>query len=106
MFTGSVLTMLVEDLQPLAANWKSLGTQLKIKRSELRNIEGGSMVQKCFENVIEEWLNNVDTPHTKDVLVKVLLSRPLGEMRLANHIKSDEGILFDFMCGYCDIPLY
>lgn len=86
--------MLVEDLQPLAANWKSLGTQLKIKRSELRNIEGGNRVQNSFETVIEEWLNNVDTPHTKDALVEALWSHALGERRLADRVKNDEGTYF------------
>lgn len=83
---------LIEDLQPLAADWKSLGTQLKIKRTQLRNIEGeNSRVANCFENVIEDWLTNVDPPHTKERLVEVLESESLREKRLANDIKKDKG---------------
>lgn len=85
--------MLVEDLQPLAANWKSLGTQLKIGRALLRTLAGEeSRVQNCFECILEEWLCGVDPPHTKSVLVEVLTTQALGEKRLANEIKQDEGI--------------
>ena len=84
--------MLVEDLHPLAANWKSLGTQLNIKRAQLRTIAGeDSRVANCFEAIIDEWFTSVDPPHTKERLVKVLESEALREKRLANEIKKDEG---------------
>lgn len=85
------MDVLIEDLQVIASQWKSLGIQLGLSE-KLGAIEGEeSRVVTCFENVLKEWLNS-DFECTKKKLLTVLRTTVIGNNRLASEIEEDEGI--------------
>lgn len=83
---------LQDDLQDVAAGWRSLATQLRIAPMKQNEIQGeDSRVLNCLEAVIAEWLWGVKTEHTKKEVVKALRSNSLQENALAKEIEdSDE----------------
>ena len=84
--------MLNRDLQELAPEWKNLGVQLNIPLSTLDAIQGEKCrATNCFREVIREWFDNVQPPHTKSQIVSTLMENNLGENRLAREIKNDQG---------------
>ena len=81
-----------EDLHPLAAQWRTLGTQLNISAAEQNAIEGEkNRCQNCLEKVLQEWLTESEGPHTKALLVEVLKKKALGQTRLAGEISRNKG---------------
>ena len=91
LLTG--LQVLVEDLEPCAAQWKMLGTMLKIRQAKLQGIDGeNKRVSNCLMGVLSEWLTTKCSPPTKEQLLKVLRTRAMGpEAVLAEEIEENEG---------------
>ena len=93
-----VFGQLCEDLHPLAAEWRTLGTQLNISAAEQNAIEGEkNRCQNCLEKVLQEWLDESEGPHTKAGLVDVLKMRSVGQIRLAEEILKNKGLQFQTM---------
>lgn len=82
---------LVSNLQGIAAEWKSLGTQLKIPWGKLKEIEDQKSVAVRFSEVLQMWLNGTDVKCTKTNLTDVLRKDIIGEKRLATEIQRDPG---------------
>ncbi|CAI8019654.1 hypothetical protein GBAR_LOCUS11804 [Geodia barretti] len=92
-----IFSQLCEDLHPLAAQWRTLGTQLNISAAEQNAIEGEkNRCQNCLEKVLQEWLTESEGPHTKALLVEVLKKKALGQTRLAGEISRNKDIPDDF----------
>jgi hypothetical protein len=86
---------LTEDLQPLAAKWRHLGTQLSVPATELDAIAAEQTCSECLRRIIQEWLKS-GKKHTKADLVEVLKKQAVGETRLANRISAaDDKVIPD-----------
>ena len=82
---------LFDDLQPLAAQWRELGIQLRVPTSTLDRIQGQkSMCLVCLLKIIQQWLET--GPHTKDTLVEVLKRQSIGEHKLAKEISDNKSL--------------
>jgi len=93
------LKELVEDLEPCAAQWRMLGTMLKIRQGKLQAIEGeDKRVSNCLICVLDEWLQTKCSPNTKEQLLKVLRTRAMGpEEVLAKEIEENKGTRTSWM---------
>lgn len=82
---------LVDDLQPVAAQWKSLGLQLKISPATLNVIENQ---RSYFEEILCRWISGAGIECTKENLIKTLRKECIRENRLATEIEEDKGMHF------------
>ena len=77
--------MLVEDLDPVAVNWKDLGLQLGIENADLNAICGNqNKARECFTQTLETWLQSGNPTH--DTIIKALRSRAVGHDALARRL--------------------
>ena len=84
------LSLLVKDLNPVAAKWHGLGVQLGLDDGELGNISGdGGRVQACFRDMLVEWMNN-ETPTTAAVIA-ALRRRTINYCALADQLEKMKG---------------
>jgi hypothetical protein len=87
---------LSRDLHPLAAQWRTLGTQLNFSGAEQNEIEGEkNRCQHCLEKVLQRWLEESEGPHKKSDLVTALKSPSVGQIGLANSISENSAIKED-----------
>lgn len=87
-----IYAQLVEDLMPMAAEWRALATQLNIEGWEQSLTAGQRNPAKDYlRGVIADWLNT-EGPHTKAMLVAVLKRRSLRLNNLAARVSKDEEI--------------
>ena len=54
--------MIINELRPLASDWKSIGVLLDIDSDELDKIEGDQRraVMDCLQEMLLKWLKQVD----------------------------------------------
>jgi len=89
----SGLSLLVKDLNPVAARWHGLGVQLGLDDGELRNISGdGGRVQACFRDMLVEWMNN-ETPTTA-AIIAALRRRTINYCALADELEKMKGCTY------------
>ena len=85
MHTAIGLNVLVEDLDSVASDWKSLGLQLGIKNADLNAICGNqNKARECFSQTLETWLESGNPTH--DAIIKALRSATVGHSGLARKL--------------------
>ena len=63
----------MKDVLSLATDWKSIGALLGIKHEVLKMIEAnGTTVRDCLEEMISEWLKQVDPRPSWTALAEVV----------------------------------
>ena len=80
---------MIDDLKPVAIEWKTLGIELEIPIEDLNAIGAlftgqGGKTQACLQKVVYHWLENSTRPPTGEVLKEVL--EAVGHKRQANEL--------------------
>lgn len=94
---------MIDDLKPVATEWKTLGIELEIPIGDLNAIGAlftgqGGKAQACLQKVVYHWLENSTRPPTGGVLKEVL--EAVGNRRQANELP--KGLLL--VGSECQIP--
>ena len=94
---------MINDLKPVATEWKALGIELEIPIGDLDAIGAlftgqGGKAQACLQKVVYHWLVNSTRPPTGKVLKEVL--EAVGHRRQANELP--KGLLL--VGSECQIP--
>ena len=93
---------LVNDLMPVAAQWRSLGLQLKISFATLDVIENQ---KSYFAAILCQWISGAGIKCTKENLIKTLRKEAIRENGLATKIEEDNGIML-FVCWFITKYMY
>ena len=82
---------LYEDLHEVAPKWQTFGVHLKVPFDRLEGFQGeGSMVERCFTEVLVAWLRGVGTSCTVEQLVSALEKPGVDQKRLAKEIERNK----------------
>ena len=80
--------LLTELLTKVASKWMNIGIMLDLEQGKLKTVKAdhGSDSESCLREMLQIWLNQVDSPPTWSAMAKAIES--IGDSELAKDLKT------------------